>query len=185
VVVIFGHRGEVASKELSNVSGWRPRHLRGRGPPARCASEPRADNERPQPNTDEVPNLQPGHNCDCRECDRPNIICARNTRRDRADEDHGNENEDPETPSAIPATKLMTTSEIAMVETPPPIRSYNTVEFDQSVFTLSFATDPTRSAVTQGLEFSRQGGPAHQRTMSLRELPPKLEIFPGVSGAVR
>ena len=78
---------------------WVEAAHRGRGQPARCASEPCADNERPQPDTDEVPNLQPGHNRDCHECDRPNIICAGNTRRDRADEGkthHGNENEDPE-----------------------------------------------------------------------------------------
>src|SRR6516165_6448186 len=89
---------------------------------ARCASEPCADNERPQPDTDEIPNLQPGHNRDCHECDRPNIICARNTRRDRADEgktQHGNENEDPEPlTKRDPSNKANTTSEIAMVETP-------------------------------------------------------------------
>src|SRR5262249_10545138 len=55
---MFGHRGEVASKKLGNVSGWRPRRFRGRGQAAGCASEPCANNERLQPDTDEVPNLK-------------------------------------------------------------------------------------------------------------------------------
>ena len=110
------------SKKLGIVSGWRPRRLQGRGQPAGCATEPCANNERPQPDTDEVPNLQPGHNRDCYECDRPNIICARNTCRDRAAEGkthHGNENEDLEPlTKRDPSNKANTTSEIAMVETP-------------------------------------------------------------------
>jgi hypothetical protein len=92
VLVIFGHHGEVASKKLGNVSGWTPRRLRGRG----RASEPCGNNEGSQPDTDEIPNLQRGHNRDRHQSDRPDIICARNTGRDRADESkthHGNENE--------------------------------------------------------------------------------------------
>ena len=46
--------------------------------------EPCGKNEGPQPDTDEIPNLERGQNRDCHQCDRPDIICARNTGRDRA-----------------------------------------------------------------------------------------------------
>jgi hypothetical protein len=96
VLVIFGHHAEVASENLGNVSGWTPRRLRGRGHAAGWTSEPCGDSEGPQPDTEEVSNLQRGHNRDCHQCDQPDIICARNTGRDRGDESkthHENENE--------------------------------------------------------------------------------------------
>src|SRR5262249_31176753 len=89
--VMFGHPREVANKKPGNGSGRTPR-LRGRG----WTSEPCANNELPQPDTDEVSNLQRGHTRDRHQCDRPDIIRARNTGRDRADKcktHHWNKNE--------------------------------------------------------------------------------------------
>jgi hypothetical protein len=101
-VVMFGHPREVASKKLGNGSEWTPRRLRGWGQAEGWASEPCGDKERPQPDTDEIANLQRGHNRDCHQCDRPDIIGARNTGCDRADESKthdGNENENLEPPT--------------------------------------------------------------------------------------
>src|SRR5262249_62276403 len=94
-----GEGGGVERKRVGTAGGGGPRPPGGRGRGAGCASEPCPNKNRLHPDTEEVPNLQRGHSRDCHQCNRPNIICARNPRRDRADENsthRGNENENPE-----------------------------------------------------------------------------------------